>query len=119
MRVALVGAGWSGLACALTLAEVGCEVDVLAAAPRPGGRAERLVLDLGGRRCLLDNGQHVLIGAYTETLRLLSKLGIDAQRAFLRLPFTLRYPDGVALAGRGRRAPWHLTAAVLTARGLP
>lgn len=47
---------------------------------------------------LLDNGQHILIGAYTETLRLMRLVGVNPATTLLRLPLTLQYPDGTGLA---------------------
>jgi squalene-associated FAD-dependent desaturase len=117
-RVAVVGGGWSGLAAALKLADAGCAVSLFEAAPQLGGRARRVELQLGDRRFPLDNGQHLLIGAYRDTLALMRRVGVDSQAAFLRLPFTLRYPDGFALQAARLPAPLHLAGALLFARGL-
>ncbi len=117
-RVAVIGGGWSGLAAAVDLADHGCAVTLLEAAPQLGGRARRVELALGDRTFPLDNGQHLLIGAYRETLALMQRVGSDPQAAFLRLPFTLRYPDGFALQAARLPAPLHLAGALLFARGL-
>jgi squalene-associated FAD-dependent desaturase len=117
-RVAVVGGGWSGIAAALALADAGCAVTLFEAAPQLGGRARRVEIELGDRRYPLDNGQHLLIGAYRETLALMRRVGVDPDAAFLRLPFTLRYPDGFALHAVRLPAPLHLAGALLFARGL-
>lgn len=117
-RAIVVGAGWSGLAAALALVDAGVDVVLLEAAPQAGGRARRVDVPLGDRRYPLDNGQHLLIGAYSETLRLLRRVGVDPRRALLRLPFALRYPDGVLLQAARWPAPLHLIAALATAHGL-
>lgn len=116
-RVAVVGAGWSGLACALMLQDRGARVTLFEAAPRPGGRARRVEVTLGDRAYALDNGQHLMIGAYRETLRLIARAGLDAGALLLRLPFELRYPDGFLLQASRLPAPWHLAAALVNARG--
>ena len=81
-RVAVVGAGWAGLAAAVTLAEQAVPVTVFEASRSLGGRARRVSID----GVHLDNGQHVLIGAYRETLRLMRKVGADPDRLLVRLP---------------------------------
>jgi squalene-associated FAD-dependent desaturase len=117
-HVTIVGAGWSGLACAVELATAGVRVTLLDAAPQPGGRARGVRVTLGDRDYPLDNGQHLLIGAYAETLRLMRAVGVDADAAFVRTPFALRYPDGVSLVAGRAPAPWHLALALLRAKGL-
>ena len=117
-RVAVIGAGWSGLACALELARRGFAVALFDAAPQAGGRARAVVVRLGDRQYTLDNGQHLLIGAYTETLRLMGECGIEVNDALLRLPFEMRYPDGCLLRASPLPAPLHLAAGLLAARGL-
>jgi len=77
-RIAVVGAGWAGLACARLLTDAGCTVEVFEAAPQAGGRARGVVLPLGGVRAGVDNGQHLLIGAYTAVRRLLALHGNPA-----------------------------------------
>jgi len=117
-RVAVVGAGWSGLACALALSARGCAVELFDAAPQVGGRARSVRVPLGDRSYLLDNGQHLLIGGYRDTLRLMRQVGVDLDAALLRLPFELRYADGVLLRARPLPAPLDLAAAIATADGL-
>lgn len=117
-RVAVIGGGCSGIAAALTLADAGCVVTLFEAAPQLGGRARRVELELGDRRYPLDNGQHLLIGAYRDTLALMRRVGVDPDAAFLRLRFTLRYPDRFALQAARLPAPLHLAFALLFARGL-
>src|SRR2546428_13721845 len=69
-RVAIIGAGWAGLAAAVTLAERGVRVTVFEASRSLGGRARRVSID----GVDLDNGQHILIGAYRETLRMMRRV---------------------------------------------
>jgi squalene-associated FAD-dependent desaturase len=95
-RVAVIGAGWSGLAAAVELVERGAAVTLHEMAHQPGGRARSALT--GGRR--LDNGQHILIGAYTETFRLMRHVGVDPARVLMRLPLALCGPSG-----RGLRLP--------------
>ena len=70
-----------------------------------------------GTDVTLDNGQHILIGAYTETLRLMRQVGINPQQALLRLPLTLLYPDGSGLKLPRWPAPLDALYGILTARG--
>jgi squalene-associated FAD-dependent desaturase len=93
LRVAVIGAGWSGLAAAVEAVRRGHRVSVHEMAPQPGGRARGVEVD--GR--LLDNGQHILIGAYADTLSLMQQVGVDPDTALLRMPLQIAYPDGSGL----------------------
>jgi hydroxysqualene dehydroxylase len=92
--LAVVGGGWAGLAAAVRAVERGHRVTLFEMAPRLGGRA-REVLHEG---VALDNGQHILIGAYTETLALISTVGADPDALLLRSPLSLVDPHGRGLA---------------------
>jgi hydroxysqualene dehydroxylase len=94
MRLAIVGAGWAGLAAAVQAIGDGHQVTVFEAARARGGRARGLDISLpDGRKVTVDNGQHILIGAYTECLRLMQHVGVDLSVALQRLPLTLQFPD--------------------------
>jgi len=80
----------------------------------PGGRARR-VDNMHG--LALDNGQHILIGAYTATLKLMRDVGVDVDSALLRLPLSLRFADGGGLKLPRLPAPLDLLAGIFTARG--
>jgi squalene-associated FAD-dependent desaturase len=116
-RIAVVGAGWAGCAAAVELARKGHRITLYESSRTLGGRARRVEID--GK--ILDNGQHILLGAYTETLRLMRTVGIDLDQAFLRLPLQMRYPQGSGgmdfIAPR-LPAPLHLLVALLRATGL-
>lgn len=94
--VAVVGGGWAGLAAAVRATQAGHAVTLLEMAPQWGGRARGVVVD----GLPLDNGQHILIGAYTRTLALMATVGSNATAMLDRRPLELRYPDG-----RGLRMP--------------
>ncbi|MES2186839.1 MAG: hydroxysqualene dehydroxylase HpnE [Pseudomonadota bacterium] len=115
LRVAVVGAGWAGLACAIAATGAGFAVAVFEAARMPGGRARSVEGPQGGAP--LDNGQHILIGAYTETLRLMALVGADPGEGLLRQPLDLRFADGGGLALPRWPAPLDLLAGVAAARG--
>ena len=114
--VAIIGAGWAGLAAAVELADRGMNPSVFDAAPVAGGRARRLVVQLHGIDCDLDNGQHLLVGAYRDTLSLLERIG--AQAKVQRLPLQLRSSSGLSMRARNLPAPWHLASALLFSSGL-
>lgn len=117
-KVAVIGAGWAGCAAATELAAHGVAVTLLEASDELGGRARRLPLELAGHWHVLDNGQHLLLGAYTETAALLEQLNVAFDTSIERRPFELHYPDGFRLQAARLPAPWHLAAALLAARGL-
>lgn len=94
MKVAVVGAGWAGLAAAVELTGRGATVTLFEAGRVPGGRARSVEID--GRT--LDNGQHILLGAYRETLALMRKVGADPERLFERQPLQVIDRDGFRLA---------------------
>lgn len=116
--VIVVGGGWAGLTAAVELTRRGVPVTLLEAARQLGGRARCIPFD----QQRIDNGQHLMVGAYTAMLDLLDTLGIDADRAFLRLPLDLhmrglRTPE-LRLRARRLPAPFHLATGVAAARGL-
>ncbi len=118
-RVAVIGAGWAGLACAIEATRAGHAVTVFEAARTLGGRARALPAQLpDGRAVMLDNGQHILIGAYTTTLALMRSIGIDAAAVLHRMPLALRFADGGGLRVPANwPPPLDLVAGILGARG--
>ena len=112
-RVAVIGAGYAGIAAAMQLVRDGCIVSVFEANRVPGGRARRVEY----RGTTLDNGQHLLLGAYRDTLALMHEAGV-APHALRRFPLTLNFPGHFRLAAPRLPAPFHLVAALLGARGL-
>lgn len=118
MRLAIIGAGWAGLAAAVTAIQAGHDVTVFEAARTLGGRARALqVTREDGSTLTLDNGQHILIGAYGETLRLMALVGVDVDAALLRTPLALTFPDGKGLRLPKLPAPLDALAGIVGARG--
>lgn len=113
-RIAVVGAGYAGLACAVELAQRGHRVSVFETSRTLGGRARRVML----HGHALDNGQHLLIGAYTELLRLMRCVGADPDRLMRRTPLDLVVPGLFRLRAPRLPRPLHLAGALLGARGV-
>ena len=61
-RLAVVGGGWAGLAAAVSATQAGHQVTLFEASRSLGGRA-RALPSTRPNGMLLDNGQHILIGA--------------------------------------------------------
>lgn len=116
-RVCVVGGGWAGLAAAVEAAGAGHSVTLFEMAPQLGGRARRVPpgpLDPAG--LAIDNGQHILIGAYSESLRLMRLVGVDVRAAFDRRPLTLQFADGSGLRLPAGPAVTAFARGVLAAR---
>lgn len=119
MKVIVVGGGWAGLAAAIELARQGSAPTLLEGARQLGGRAR--AVRFGPFH--VDNGQHVLLGAFQSVLATLAAIGVAEGTVFRRQPLTLTLLDQrrrqVELrASRRLPAPLHLAAGLLNARGL-
>lgn len=116
--VIVVGGGWAGLAAAVELVRHEIPVILLESAKQLGGRARGVHAD----GLHLDNGQHLLLGAYESTLDLLRNIGVNETDVLQRLPLSLQWfrPNGKIITLRTAKlpAPFHLAWGLLTARGL-
>lgn len=119
-RVAVVGAGWAGLSAALALAEAGVDVALFESAPRAGGRARTVSLATPLGRFEIDNGQHLMVGAYRDALALVDRLaGAGSPAARLeRARLALHSTSGLRVQAGPLPAPLHLAWALTGARGL-
>lgn len=117
-RVAVIGGGWAALAAAIHAIDAGHDVSLWEASRTWGGRARALTLALpDGTPVTLDNGQHILIGAYRECLRLMRRIGLQPEALLMRLPLELQFPDGNGIRCPDWHAPLDVLAGVLAARG--
>jgi squalene-associated FAD-dependent desaturase len=114
VKLAIVGAGWAGLAAAVAAVQAGHAVTVFESARVAGGRARSVP---HGDGPALDNGQHILIGAYVQTLAMLRAVGVDPAAALLRLPLDLRDADGLGIVLPDTAPPWDALAGIVRARG--
>lgn len=112
--VAIIGAGYAGLACGVELARAGVHVTVFERSHTLGGRARVVHKDHHWR---VDNGQHILLGAYSELTRLLRLTGVSP-KLLAHLPLTLHVPGRLHLKAAALPAPLHLAVGLLRARGL-
>ncbi|WP_235835156.1 hydroxysqualene dehydroxylase HpnE [Piscinibacter terrae] len=113
LQVAVVGGGWAGLAAALEATSLGAQVNLFEMAPQLGGRARSVQTD----GLVLDNGQHIMIGAYVETLRIMRMVGVDLKQAFLRTPLRLLDASGDGLVLPGGHPMLAFARGVLGRRG--
>ncbi len=116
-KVAVIGGGYAGCAAAVTLASNGVRCALFETGPVLGGRGRRIERD--GFR--LDNGQHLMLGAYATTWRMLDTIGARppvVRRPLAIVPFAQTMTDAVTL--RAPRAPGRLglLLGLLLARGL-
>ncbi len=117
--IVVIGGGFAGLAAAVRLAGAGARVTVLERRGVLGGRAYSFVEPESG--AVLDNGQHLFMRCYRETLAFLETLGTADRIAFQRRLAV----EFVGEDGRTARldcpplpAPLHLVAGLLRFDGL-
>ncbi|MDB5809739.1 MAG: squalene-associated FAD-dependent desaturase [Betaproteobacteria bacterium] len=113
-HVAIIGGGYAGMSAAATLATRKIKVTVFEAARQLGGRARRVDY----RDEALDNGLHILIGAYTETLRLIELVNSRHASAVLRMPLEWKVHEEFHLRAANLPAPFHLLVGLASAQGL-
>ncbi len=114
----VVGGGWAGLAAAVELTRHKIPVILLESAKQLGGRARSIYAN----EMHVDNGQHLLLGAYESTLGLLRTIGVNEEDKLQRQPLSLQWlrPNGkpVSLNTKNLPAPFHLACGLFTAEGL-
>lgn len=93
-HVVVIGGGMAGMAAAASLSERNIKVTLLEAAAHLGGRARSVAIEHNSQVIQLDNGQHIALGAYRETLKLLATIGLQEKDAFLRTPLNLELRNG-------------------------
>lgn len=144
LNPAIIGGGYAGMAAAVSLAARGIPVTVFESAGQLGGRARGVRIPnflpkeephtspsiqlspgggkgkrpLRGNHLILDNGQHLLLGCYRETLRLVELVGGNIEQDFLRLPLQLDLHGQFSLKAPRLPAPLHLLFALFNAQGL-
>ncbi len=116
--VVIVGGGWAGLSVAIQLTRHRIPVLLLESARQLGGRARSIRFG----NTVVDNGQHLMIGAYQSLLTLLQDIDIDTDSVLLREPLSLSTfhngRPGLQFHTPRLPAPLHLLSAILLGRGL-
>ncbi len=103
------------MSAAVELASRNIPVSVFEAANILGGRARRVEI----KGLALDNGLHILAGAYRETLRMIRTVnGPDESALLLRLPLQLRVEPDFRMRAPRLPRPLHVAAALVFASGL-
>ncbi|OIP99903.1 MAG: hypothetical protein AUK35_04575 [Zetaproteobacteria bacterium CG2_30_46_52] len=125
-HVIVVGGGIAGLTAALRLAERGFAVDVYDAAPELGGRTKSHFDE--GLQVWVDNGPHLMVGAYEATQKLMADVGASdlaswqhhltlplwhQQRGFFALEAKPYLPIALALLVAVAKLPGHGYKSVL------
>ena len=112
-KVVIIGGGFAGLSSAVFLLQKGYEVDIYEASPKLGGRAYSFIDERSGD--CVDNGQHILMGCYKETLRFLKLIGAEKNLIYqskLKVPFVDKEMGLVALEAGKIVYPFNLLNAI-------
>ena len=120
IKLAIIGAGLTGLTAAIRAAEQGHDVDLYEAAPQLGGRTRSFFHQ--PTQTWVDNGPHLLIGVYERTLHLLKEVDAlkhtawqdslelplwDAKRGHFALKTAAFLPFPLALIHAVQQLPGH------------
>lgn len=110
----VIGAGCAGFSAATALAARGARVLVVEARPGLGGRATAFRDPDTGER--VDNGQHILMGCYHDTLAFLERIGASDRvtwQSGLKLPMIDRQGHHSVLSLPALPPPLNVLAGVL------
>lgn len=112
-KIAVWGAGFSGISAAIHLARAGHQVDIYESRSYLGGRAHSFTDVKTG--LTFDNGQHVFMGCYHSCLELFDIMGITdklAMQASLEVPFLSPGGQLDKLKASSLPAPFNLLTAL-------
>ncbi|OVE82023.1 hypothetical protein BVY03_01880 [bacterium K02(2017)] len=115
----IVGAGVAGLAAAVFLDELGYQVSLIERQNILGGRTYSIKDKKTG--LLIDNGQHLMIGAYHETISFLEKMGVKHKLNILNpttVPLLDEQQNKNIFKLNSFRPPFNLLMAMLRFGGL-
>jgi len=120
-KAIVVGGGYAGVSAATALAEAGVTVDLLESRGFLGGRVYSTAPS-DPFPAPVDNGPHLLMGCYQETLRLFERLGEKEPLRWidpLRLSWLVPGGGKVALHCLSLPAPLHLATGLLFSDAFP
>jgi hydroxysqualene dehydroxylase len=117
-HVAIIGGGWAGLTAAVRLFEQGKRITLFESAPQLGGRARSLAWKPESTEWTVDNGQHIMIGAYQRTLALLKTLGVREADVLAREPLHITLSNGALFKGKRGWGPLKLALPIMGSRAL-
>lgn len=116
----VIGGGFAGLSAAVYLSDHNIQVRLLEASPKLGGRAYSISNKKINK--VFDNGQHLLMGCYTDTLSFLNKIGtkhlLDIQDS-LNVNFVDRSGHIFKLSAIKKFYPFNLLLAILNYKAIP
>ena len=118
MKVVVVGAGFAGLMAAWRLSERGCQVVVLEARERVGGRVWSRELILGDRRTVIERGAEFVLDGYDVLREVAAGLGLEL--AATVMSYYQREPRGGGLVSASEVddcAAWVAAASAAAPRG--
>jgi hydroxysqualene dehydroxylase len=113
-NIVVIGSGFAGLSAASFLADKGFKIELLETSPKPGGRAYSFVDNETG--VAIDNGQHILMGCYNESLNFFKLIGAEKKffkQSHLSINFVKKNFDLCPLLGSSSFYPFNLLIAVL------
>jgi hydroxysqualene dehydroxylase len=117
--VTIVGGGFAGLAAALRLHRAGAKIRLIEKRPFFGGRAYSFRDKVTGET--LDNGQHLLMGCYHETMKFLEDLG-TLDRLHIQENLEISFAEDAKnfhqLRCPNLPAPFHLAVGLMRFKGL-
>ena len=113
-KIVVIGGGFAGLSAASFLSNEGFKIKLLEASPKLGGRAYSFRDNETG--AVIDNGQHILMGCYKETLNFFKLIGAEenlTKQSHLSLNFVKQNFELCPLNVSGSLYPFNLLSAVL------
>jgi squalene-associated FAD-dependent desaturase len=110
----VIGGGIAGLTAAAYLANQGIHVTLLESTPKLGGRAYSYKDNYANDN--IDNGQHILMGCYTDTLKFIKLIGAKDKfiyQKYLQVNFLIAGREVINLRAFGELYPINLLVALL------
>jgi zeta-carotene desaturase len=113
-KIVVIGGGFAGLSAASFLSNTGFKIELLEASPKLGGRAYSFVDN--ETDAVIDNGQHILMGCYKETLKFFKLIGAEkklSKQSHLSLNIVKKNFELCPLTASGFFYPFNLISAVI------